>query len=192
MHWLRPEDGAEISYICGEYTIAPNRKPDTSSIMRAYHAYFGIKLADQDKGSAPHTVCKACNDTLRGWTNGFTMHPCFLCMWDSRDRITRRRTGLSERNWCLAKTGTSSTTAAHQARLNQAVHQGSGQEWWLLHLLVPGISRIVHGEVESWHLWRSSDPVAHQRSRVQKLNERSGTGNVEGICSGSEELSWQQ
>ena len=48
------------------------------------------------------------------------------------------------------------------------------------------------GEVESWHLWRSSDPAAVQRSRVRKLNERSGTGSVEGICSDNEELSWQQ
>ena len=57
-------------YICGEYTIAPYRKPVTSFITRAYHAYFGIKLADQDKASAPHVVCKACTETLREWTNG--------------------------------------------------------------------------------------------------------------------------
>ena len=56
--------------ICGEYTIAPYRKPITSFITRAYHAYFGIKLADQDKAWAPHMVCKACTETLRGWTNG--------------------------------------------------------------------------------------------------------------------------
>ena len=84
------------------------------------------------------------------------------------------------------------STAAHQDPLKQAVYQGFGQGWWPLHLIVPAISRIDHGEVESWHLWWSSDPAAHQRSRVRKLNERSGTGSVEGICSGSEELSWQQ
>ena len=53
-------------YICGEYTIAPNRKPVTSFITRA----FGIKLADQDKAWAPHLVCKACTETLRRWSNG--------------------------------------------------------------------------------------------------------------------------
>ena len=117
--------------------------------------------------------------------------------------ITRRRTGLCGRNCCLAKKGTSSTTlwwteteyfshCCTQARLNQAVHQGSGQGWWLLHLLVLGFSRIYHGEVESWHLGRSSDPAAHQRSSVRKLNERSRIGSVEGICFGSEEISWQQ
>ena len=57
-------------YICGEYTIAPNTKPVTSFITRAYHTYFGIKLADQDKDWAPHMVCKACTETLHGWTNG--------------------------------------------------------------------------------------------------------------------------
>ncbi|XP_077791890.1 uncharacterized protein LOC144329130 [Podarcis muralis] len=57
-------------YICGEYTIAPNRKPVTSFIRRAYHSYFGIKFGDQDKAWAPHMVCKACTETLRGWTNG--------------------------------------------------------------------------------------------------------------------------
>ena len=56
-------------YICGEYTIASNRKPVTSFITRAYHAYFGIKLADQDKAWAPHMMCKTCTKTLRGWTN---------------------------------------------------------------------------------------------------------------------------
>ena len=30
----------------------------------------GIKLGDQDKSWAPHMVCKACTETLRGWTNG--------------------------------------------------------------------------------------------------------------------------
>ena len=56
-------------YICGEHAIAPNRKSVTSFITRAYHAYFGIKLAGQDKTWAPHMVSKACTETLRGWTN---------------------------------------------------------------------------------------------------------------------------
>ena len=56
-------------YIYGEYTIAPNRKSVTSFITRAYHAYFSIKLADQDKAWASHMVCKVCTETLRGWTN---------------------------------------------------------------------------------------------------------------------------
>ena len=57
-------------YICGEYTIAPNRKSVTRFITHAYHTYFGIKLADQDKAWAPHMVRRTCTETLRRWTNG--------------------------------------------------------------------------------------------------------------------------
>ncbi|XP_027233923.2 uncharacterized protein [Penaeus vannamei] len=57
-------------YICGEYTIVPNRNPVTSFIKRAYHAYFNIKLGDQDKAWTPHMVCKACAENLRQWTKG--------------------------------------------------------------------------------------------------------------------------
>ena len=57
-------------YICGEYTLVPNRNPVTSFIKRAYHAYFGIKFGDQDKIWAPHMVCKTCTEYLRRWTKG--------------------------------------------------------------------------------------------------------------------------
>ena len=57
-------------YICGEYTVVPNRKPVTSFVKRAYHAYFGMKLGDQDKAWAPHMVCKKCTEYLRRWTHG--------------------------------------------------------------------------------------------------------------------------
>ena len=32
---------------------------------RAYEAYFGMKLGDQDKSWVPHKVCKYCTETLR-------------------------------------------------------------------------------------------------------------------------------
>ena len=57
-------------YICGEYTVVPNRKSVTSFVKRAYHAYFGMKLGDQDKAWAPHMVCKKCTEYLRRWTHG--------------------------------------------------------------------------------------------------------------------------
>ena len=57
-------------YICGEYTIVANRKSVTSFIKRVYLAYFGIKIGDQDKEWAPHTVCKICTEALRQWTYG--------------------------------------------------------------------------------------------------------------------------
>ena len=37
---------------------------------RAYEAYFGMKLRDQDKSWAPHKVCKHCTETLRFWAQG--------------------------------------------------------------------------------------------------------------------------
>ncbi|QQP48679.1 Uncharacterized protein FKW44_009061 [Caligus rogercresseyi] len=47
-------------YICGEYTLSGDRKNITGFVKRAYMAYFKVKLGDQDKSWAPHTVCKTC------------------------------------------------------------------------------------------------------------------------------------
>ena len=57
-------------YICGEYNVVHNRNPVTTFIKRAYHAYFGMKLGDQEKAWAPHMVCKTCTEYLRQWTKG--------------------------------------------------------------------------------------------------------------------------
>lgn len=57
-------------YICGEYTFKESRKPISDFIKRAYLAYFGVQLGDQDKSWAPHFVCKTCVEHLRQWTNG--------------------------------------------------------------------------------------------------------------------------
>ena len=52
-------------YTYGEYTIVPNKNPVANFIKRAYDAYFGIKLGDQDKAWALHMVCKSCIEYLR-------------------------------------------------------------------------------------------------------------------------------
>lgn len=57
-------------YVCGEYTLAPNRNTVTTFIKRVYYAYFGMKLGDQDKSWAPHMVCKRCTEHLRQWSKG--------------------------------------------------------------------------------------------------------------------------
>ena len=57
-------------YICGEYNVVHNRKPVTTFIKRAYHAYFGMELGDQEIAWAPHMVCKRCIEYLRQWTKG--------------------------------------------------------------------------------------------------------------------------
>ena len=59
-----------ICYICGEYMMTKYRFNVRDFTKRAYEAYFGIKLGDQDKSQAPHKVCKHCAETLHFWTQG--------------------------------------------------------------------------------------------------------------------------
>ena len=37
-------------------------------MKKAYLAYFGVKLGDQDKNWASHQVCRTCVENLRQWT----------------------------------------------------------------------------------------------------------------------------
>ena len=55
-------------YICGEYIMEKQRFNVQDFTKKAYKAYFGMKLGDQDKCWAPHMVCKQCTETLRLWT----------------------------------------------------------------------------------------------------------------------------
>ena len=57
-------------YICSEYMMAKYRFNVRDFTERAYGAYFGMKLGDQDKSWAPHKVCKHCAKTLCFWTQG--------------------------------------------------------------------------------------------------------------------------
>ena len=59
------DDPNVLYYICGDYTVKEQRKPITDFIKKAYFAYFGIRLGDQDKSWAPHIVCKTCTEILR-------------------------------------------------------------------------------------------------------------------------------
>ena len=52
-------------YICGEYPLVPYRNRVTTFIKQTYHAYFGMKLGDQDRAWAPFMVCKSCTECLR-------------------------------------------------------------------------------------------------------------------------------
>lgn len=51
-----------LCYICGEFTPVVNRNLVTNFLKRVYHSYFDIKLGDQVKVGAPHTVhvCMTC------------------------------------------------------------------------------------------------------------------------------------
>ena len=54
-------------YVCGEETLASQRRSITPLIKKANHLYFGYKLGDQDKKRAPHIVCKSRAIRLGGW-----------------------------------------------------------------------------------------------------------------------------
>ena len=55
-------------YFCGEYMMEKYRFNVRDFIKRAYEAYFGMKLGDQDKSWEPNKVCKHYTETLRFWT----------------------------------------------------------------------------------------------------------------------------
>ena len=52
-------------YISGCFTVPKQRQNITDFVKKAYLAYFGIKLGDQDKFWAPPKVCKTCIENLR-------------------------------------------------------------------------------------------------------------------------------
>ena len=56
-------------YVCGEVTLASQRRSITPLIKKAYHLYFGCKLGDQDMKWTPHIVCKSCAIRLGVWIN---------------------------------------------------------------------------------------------------------------------------
>ena len=55
-------------YICGKFTFS-DKKEISDVVKRAYFAYFGMPLGDQDKPWAPHVVCCTCYQLLLQWTH---------------------------------------------------------------------------------------------------------------------------
>jgi len=45
---------ALFCYVCGEMTLASQRRSITSLIKKAYHLYLRRKMGDEDKKCAPH------------------------------------------------------------------------------------------------------------------------------------------
>ena len=45
-------------YICREYIFGGERMAITELIKRRYYSYFQLKVGDQEKSFAPHTVQK--------------------------------------------------------------------------------------------------------------------------------------
>ena len=57
-------------YICGKYTFQHRHVKIAKFVEKAYYAYFGVKLGDQNKPCAPHVAFKSCVEHLREWSNG--------------------------------------------------------------------------------------------------------------------------
>ena len=57
-------------YICGQFTVVKQTVQVNDFVRNAYYAYFDMKLGDQDKACALHTVCKSCVETHRQRTKG--------------------------------------------------------------------------------------------------------------------------
>ena len=82
-------------YICVEYTLVPNRNPVTTFMKQTYHAYFGMKLRDQDKSWAPHVVCKSYTECLCQWSLKFGIP----MVWrEPRNHVSIDVTGINRKN----------------------------------------------------------------------------------------------
>ncbi|QQP31696.1 Uncharacterized protein FKW44_025380 [Caligus rogercresseyi] len=68
-------------------------------------AYFKVKLGDQDKSWAPHTVCKTCVEYLRRWTKGTKTSLKFGIPRYGESRLTMQRIVTSAPSILLASTG---------------------------------------------------------------------------------------
>lgn len=62
----KPDD---FCYVCGEYNSAAVKKPITKVHKKAYLAYFGFGICDQNTQWVPHFLCKNCHLGLLKWMN---------------------------------------------------------------------------------------------------------------------------
>lgn len=59
----------DFCYVCGEYNSAAVKKPITNAHKKAYLAYFGFGICDQNIQWVPHFLCKSCHLGLLKWMN---------------------------------------------------------------------------------------------------------------------------
>uniref|UniRef100_UPI00358E4839 uncharacterized protein n=1 Tax=Myxine glutinosa TaxID=7769 RepID=UPI00358E4839 len=69
MNRMCKNDPKKFCYICGKVTMPDRQSNITRFVRKSYHAYFGMKLGDQDKAFAPHMCCKTCVESLRRWSH---------------------------------------------------------------------------------------------------------------------------
>ena len=63
-------DPDRFCYICGKIALSDRQANITSFVKKCCHAYFGMKLGNQDQSFAPHSCCKTCVENLRRWSKG--------------------------------------------------------------------------------------------------------------------------
>ena len=130
---------------------------------------------------------------------------CFLCMWGSRERAQHYTKGWPLREelvHCKESNVINDLLVDRDRILFPPLHTKLGlikqftkaldKDDDCFTYLCQAFPGLTMEKLKAGIFDGPSDPTAHQRFRVRKLSERSGTGSVEGICTGSEELSWQQ
>ena len=73
----------------GHLTQSSNKNYAVCKESIAYHAYFVLKLGDQDKAFAPHMCCKTCVEGLRIWSVKKIKSLPFAMVWrEGKDHVT--------------------------------------------------------------------------------------------------------
>lgn len=89
----------KFCYICGELTLAKDRRQITDLTKTLYNKYFKCPIGDQNKTWAPHIICNKCYRTLTNWNQGtgpgfsfgipmiwreqkYRTTDCYFCMTD--------------------------------------------------------------------------------------------------------------
>lgn len=59
----------DFCYVCGEFDSMMTKKPISKVHERAYLAYFGCVIGDQNEQWVPHFICRNCHLGLLKWMN---------------------------------------------------------------------------------------------------------------------------
>ena len=65
MDWMCKNHPNRFCYICGHVVLPDCQAKITDFVKKAYQAYLGVRIRDQDKSCAPQICCKTCRE-LKG------------------------------------------------------------------------------------------------------------------------------
>ena len=104
-------DPNHLCFICGKFTLLKARRQITEFVKKAYRAYFGLVLGDQDKCWAPHIICTTCDANLSYFVSKNKKRKTFSfgipMMWrEPRDHTT-------DCYFCIVKTSGYSSKNIH-------------------------------------------------------------------------------